>query len=28
VTDKIKHVYVRLNDDYRDCKFEYDGWVK
>ena len=28
VTDKIKHVYVRLNDEYRDCKFEYEGWIK
>jgi len=28
VADKIKRVYVRLNDDYRDCKFEYEGWVR
>ena len=28
VVDKIKSVYTRLNDNYRDCKFEYDGWFK
>lgn len=28
VAEKIKRVYVRLNDDYRDCKFEYEGWVR
>jgi len=28
VVDKIKSVYTRLNDDYRDCKFEYEGWIK
>lgn len=28
VANKIKNIYVRLNDDYRDCKFEYQGWVK
>jgi len=28
VVDKIKSVYTRLNDDYKDCKFEYEGWIK
>jgi hypothetical protein len=28
VVEKIKGVYTRLNDNYKDCKFEYEGWVK
>ena len=28
VVDKIMSVYTRLNDNYRDCKFEYEGWFK
>jgi len=28
VVDKIKSVYTRLNDNYRDCQFEYEGWFK
>jgi len=28
VVKKIKSTYVRLNDDYRDCKFEYEGWIR
>ena len=28
VVDKIKHTYVRMNDRYKGCKFEYQGWVK
>ncbi len=28
VVDKIKSTYVRLNDQYRDCKFEYEGWLR
>jgi len=28
VVDKIKSVYTRLKDEYRDCKFEYEGWIK
>ena len=28
VVDKIKGVYTRLNDNYHDCKFEYEGWIK
>lgn len=26
VTDKVKGTYVRINDDYSDCEFEYQGW--
>lgn len=28
VVDKIKHTYVRMNDRYKSCNFEYEGWVK
>ncbi|MBO4316329.1 MAG: peptidylprolyl isomerase [Prevotella sp.] len=28
VVEKIKHTYVRMNERYKDCKFEYQGWVK
>ena len=28
VVDKIKNVYTRLNDDYKSCQFEYEGWIK
>ena len=28
VCDKIKATYVRINDRYKDCKFEYEGWVR
>ena len=28
VTNKIKQTYVRMKDRYKDCDFEYQGWVK
>lgn len=28
VKEKIKVTYVRINEDWRNCDFEYDGWVK
>lgn len=28
VVDKIKVTYVRMNDRYKDCDFEYQGWIK
>ena len=28
VVNRIKSVYVRINERYRDCKFEYEGWVR
>ena len=28
VVDKIKTVYTRLGDEYKDCQFEFEGWNK
>jgi peptidyl-prolyl cis-trans isomerase SurA len=28
VVNKIKSTYVRLNDQYNDCEFEYEGWKR
>ena len=28
VVDKIKNVYTHLNDEYKDCNFEFEGWNK
>ena len=28
VNGKIKNTYVRMNERYRDCEFQYKGWVK
>ncbi len=28
VMSKIKKTYVRMKDRYKDCDFEYEGWVK
>lgn len=28
VVDKIKNTYVRVNDKYKNCDFEYQGWIK
>ena len=28
VVSRIKSTYVRINDRYRDCKFEYEGWIR
>jgi peptidyl-prolyl cis-trans isomerase SurA len=28
VVDKIKSTYTRLSDDFKDCKFEFEGWRK
>lgn len=28
VQKKIKDTYVRMNDDYKDCDFEYKGWIR
>ena len=28
VVKRIKSTYVRINERYRDCKFEYEGWVR
>ena len=28
VVKRIKSTYVRINERYRDCDFEYEGWVR
>ena len=28
VVNKIKQTYVRMKDRYKNCDFEYEGWVK
>ena len=28
VQNKIKSTYIRINDNYKNCNFEYKGWVK
>lgn len=28
VIKKIKNTYTRLNEQYKDCDFEYSGWIK
>ena len=28
VVNRIKSTYVRINERYRDCQFEYEGWVR
>ncbi len=28
VATKLKNTYVRMNDNYKDCEFQYKGWVK
>ena len=28
VVDKIKNVYTKLNSEFADCQFEYEGWIK
>lgn len=28
VVNRIKSTYVRINDRYRDCQFEYEGWIR
>lgn len=28
IKDKIKKTYIRINDRYKNCNFEYQGWVK
>ena len=28
VVDKIKNTYTRLNDEFKDCEFEFEGWRK
>lgn len=28
VQDKIKTTYVKINDDWKNCDFQYSGWIK
>jgi len=28
IVKKIKNTYVRINDKYKNCNFEYQGWVQ
>ncbi len=28
IQNKIKSTYVRMNDRYKDCDFEYQGWIR
>lgn len=28
VVDKIKHTYVRMSERYKNCNFQYQGWIK
>lgn len=28
IKEKQKSTYVRINDDWRSCEFEYPGWIK
>lgn len=28
VQNKIKNTYVKMDDSYKDCDFEYEGWVR
>ena len=28
IQKKIKDTYVRMDDRYKGCDFEYDGWVR
>lgn len=28
IRDKQKVTYVRINEDWRNCDFQYDGWIK
>ena len=28
IEKKIKTIYVRVNDRYRNCQFEHQGWIK
>jgi peptidyl-prolyl cis-trans isomerase SurA len=28
IKEKQKSIYVRINEDWRDCEFQYPGWIK
>ena len=28
IKEKQQSTYIRINPDWRDCEFQYDGWIK
>jgi peptidyl-prolyl cis-trans isomerase SurA len=28
IENKIKHTYIRMNERYKNCHFQYQGWVR
>ena len=28
IKEKQKSTYIRINPDWRDCDFQYEGWIK
>ena len=28
IQDKIKNTYIRMDNSYKDCDFEYKGWIR
>ena len=28
IREKQKNTYIRINPDWRDCEFQYEGWIK
>ena len=28
VVNKIKNTYIRMENQYKNCNFEYQGWIK
>lgn len=28
IKEKQKNTYIRINEDWRDCDFKYEGWIK
>ena len=28
IKEKQRSTYIRINPDWRDCDFEYEGWIK
>lgn len=28
IADKIRRTYIRISDDFRDCRFHYSGWFE
>ena len=28
IQDKLKSTYIKINDRYKNCDFEYEGWIR